>query len=402
LEQKERILRICDEVREISKSEENTAIMERWRPSGEDVSVTQGSSVWHGVPYVPLTGNSIVPYTIDPELSVWGTIIGFDPARYYQEPLYYLENHLKIKIERYRMFKDDSYVSTAVPIFIGVDLEPSMFGVKSIYMPGKDPALDSHDPVVCTKEDIDNLEMPDFYNSGIMPKVHRYYQQISEILPDDFSVIFPTWGRGPWGNAQHIMGFENLMTATIENPSMIHRLMEFLVKCQTKWLSDRAEFLGIPVGAGVMYNDEVNCQLYSSEVYEKFIYPYETLVTNNQNGITYWHSCGNASPIIRFVKQLKGLRLFDVSPWTDWETAAKQLRDTSIALEVRMHPTKDVLLADEAAIRAKIARVREVFTGFPVTVRADGLGMLSSIDKDLPKMLRWCSIADEMLHPANN
>ena len=132
------------------------------------------------------------------------------------------------------------------------------------------------------------------------------------------------------------------------------------------------------------------------------IYPYETAVTNKQNGITYWHSCGDASPIICFVKQLKGLQLFDVSPWTDWETAAKQLRGTSIALEVRMHPTKDVLLTDEAAIRAKIARVREVFDGFRVTVRADGLGMVSSINKDLPKMLRWCSIADEMLRPANN
>jgi len=175
--------------------------------------------------------------------------------------------------------------------------------------------------------------------------------------------------------------------------------MNFIVQCQCDWLSDRAFFLKQPLDIGVIYNDEVNCQLFSPAVYEEFIFPYEMAVAQYQNGISYWHSCGDSSPILRFVKQLKGLQMHDVSAWTtDWDIVSKALKGTGIALEVRMHPVRDVLYADEPHIRAKLARVRETFAGLPITVRADGMQLMSSLQNDVSKIRRWGEIADEMLH----
>ena len=98
------------------------------------------------------------------------------------------------------------------------------------------------------------------------------------------------------------------------------------------------------------------------------------------------------------VMKLKGLQLFDVSPWSQWNATAKKLMGSGIAAEVRMHPVKEVILADETHMREKLTKVRETFEGIPVTVRADGLGIVNSMERDLPKMIRWCRIADEILH----
>ena len=401
MEQKDRIAKLCDEVRKLADSRENFQILQRWQGVNQDtkdVSVTHGASVWHGVSSTLLTKNSIVPFTVDPEIACWSRILGFDMTEYYTNPLCYLENSLKTKLERFKVLKDDSYVTKLISIFIGVNLEPSMFGVPSVYQPDRDPANDSHSPVIHSHEDLDKLKAPDFKTSGIMPLVHRFYSEIRSALPEDFSVAFPIWGRGPWGVAQHLMGFENLMLAVYDDPDMVHRLMSFIVECQKEWLLARASFLGQELSLGVMYNDEVNCRVFSPAMYEEFVFPYETEIADFQNGITYWHSCGDSGPILKFVKKLKNLQMHDVSAWTDWDVAAVELKGTGIALEVRLHPVKDVLFASQEQMRDKLRRLRETFTGLPVTVRADGLQSVTNLKDDLKKICEWSAIANEMLH----
>jgi uroporphyrinogen-III decarboxylase len=394
---KERIKKLADEVREISESAENSRILRRWGSPAEDVGVTQGASVWHGIPYTPAGRESVIPYTIDPEIVLWSKILGFNMREYYQDPLCYLENSLKTKLFRYRTFADDSYMTKEVSIFIGVILEPSMFGISPVYPEDRDPWNDTHAPAVRDEADLENLKQPDFHSSGIMPLAHRFYSEIKEALPDDFSVAFPIWGRGPWGVAQHLAGFENLMLWTIDQPEFVHRLMGFIADAQCRWLKERADFLGIGLPIGVMYNDEVNCQLISPDMYREFIFPYEEKVAAFQNGISYWHSCGNTGPILKYVLKLPGLMMQDVSAWTDHKTASQEIAGTGIAAEVRLHPVQDVLYADEAHIRAQLKTIREVFQGIPLTVRADGMQLMGSVEHDVEKIRQWGKIASELL-----
>jgi hypothetical protein len=60
----ERIKKINDliaEVSELADSAENEQILKRWQPEGKDVSVTDGASVWHGIPTGTLSRTSVVP-----------------------------------------------------------------------------------------------------------------------------------------------------------------------------------------------------------------------------------------------------------------------------------------------------------------------------------------------------
>ena len=240
----ERMNRIRDlvaEVGELAESAGNERILHRWQPEGRDVSVTSGASVWHGVPTCTLTKSSVVPFTIDPETVFYAQALGFDLREYYLDPYCYLEHALRMKLYRYNTFGDDSYITKDVSLFLGVVLEPSMFGVTPIYPEDRDP-WNSLEPAVKILEDIKGLRQPDFYKSGIMPRCHEFYNTIREVLPDDFTVSFPLWGRGPWGVAQHLMGFEHLMIATLDEPEIVHALLERITDMQCVWLSQRAEF----------------------------------------------------------------------------------------------------------------------------------------------------------------
>lgn len=391
---------LCAQVRELSVSEQNGRILERWRPAEEkkDVSVTQGASVWHGVPSGKVTEKSSIPFTVDPEIMLWSRILDFDMQDYYTDPECYLVNNLKMKLYRYQEFQDDSYITRNISIFLGVIMEPSMFGVQPLYSHDADPWNATDKFVVAGPDDLNKLTKPDFYRSGIMPLAHRFYSELKEVLPDDFTVSFPIWGRGPWGVAQHLMGFENLYVSVLTQPDFIHELMNFLTECQMEWITEMAHFLGTEVPIGVMYNDEVNCQLLSPDIYREFIFPYELRISEFHKGLSYWHSCGKTHDLLPMVKKLFGLELYDVSAWTDWETSICEMQDTNIALEIRMHPVKDVLYAEEDEMRKKLLKVRKLFMGVPITVRADGQQLMRNLETDVQSIQKWSRIAAEILH----
>lgn len=383
-------------VRQLADSQENTTILQRWQDVGTDVSVTGGASVWHGVPTRTVTATSTIPFTVDPETVYYAKALGYQLRDHYLDPVAFLENTLRMKLLRYDLFGDDAYITKDVALFMGVVLEPSMFGVPPLYQKDRDP-WNEHVHVIHTPEDIEKLQQPDFFQSGIMPLCHRFYREIRDLLPEDFTVAFPLWGRGPWGLAQHMMGLENLYMSALEEPEFVEALLCKLTSFQKKWLRDRADFLGIDLPVGAMYNDEVNGNMVSPAIYEELIFPREQELAQFQNGISYWHSCGNTAPFLKHLKTMHRLEMYDCSAWTDWETVARELQGTDIAIEVRMHPIRDVLLADESHIRATLNRVRDVFGGMRVTVRADGFQVARNLEDDTRKIQEFSRIAAEML-----
>lgn len=56
-----------------------------------------------------------------------------------------------------------------------------------------------------------------------------------------------------------------------------------------------------------------------------------------------------------------------------------------------------MLLADEAHIRANLQRVRDVFGGMRVTVRADGFQVARNLEDDTRQIQKFSRIAAEML-----
>ena len=386
---REIIRRLFDEVRAISADPKNLERGRYWVP----VQNTARDH-WRGTPR-SRASLPHAPITVEPEITLWAKILGFDIRDFYQNPVTYLINSLRMSIYRFENWDDQTGIGLQIPIWLGVTLESSLFGARTVYTAEDYPWLD-REPVIKTRADLDRLEPPDFFSSGLMPLAHRYYQEIGELVGDDVKVSFHEWGRSPFGVAFHIRGMENLLPDMIDDPAFTHRLMRFLTDSRKKWVADRAKFLGTPVDKGNLYNDEVNIPTLSPRLYEEFVLPYEQELSAFHGGILYWHSCGDTTSLAPLISRIPNLEMFHVGPWTDGEACMKVFRG-AVPLEFCLHPVKDVQKADRHTMEKRLRGIAQVCDGSPYTVRADGIQLVEGLQHELSTIKEWISTADRVL-----
>jgi hypothetical protein len=386
---KEEIHRLSDRVREISIAPANLARGRYWVETQDTAQ-----DHWRGTPRsrgeLPRA-----PITIEPEITMWAKILKFSILDYYQDPLCYLKNYLKMMIYRYENWNDETVISCQVPIWLGVTLESSLLGAKTVFAEGEYPWIDRN-PVIRSEVDLERLEYPDFRKSGLMPQVHRYYEVMRDLLEDDFKVNFHEWGRSPIGVAFHVRGYENLLVDMIENPEFLHRLLIFITEARKRWTLDRARFLGRGVEKGNLYNDEVNTPSMSAGMYAAFALPYEKALSDFHGGILYWHSCGDTTALVERIAKIGSLEMFHVGPWTDGGVCMRVFQG-KVPLEFCLHPLKDVQHADEATMETRLRAIARTCGSSPYTVRADGIQLLHELKQDVESIQRFIDVADRVL-----
>jgi hypothetical protein len=386
---REEVRVLLERVREISMEEKNRKKTDFWEPQPETAR-----DHWRGTPK-PRRDVRRAPITVEPEIPMWGEMLGFNPKEYFVDPAVYVKSALRMMIYRYEHWSEDTCVAREIPIWLGVTFESSMFGARTIYADDQYPWLD-RDCIVGEKSDLDALEAPDFFRSGLMPLAHRFYEEIGGVLDDDFKVTFPEWGRSPFGVAFHLRGMENLSLDMIRDPGFFHRLMRFITDARKHWVEERAKFLHRNVEKGNLYNDEINCPTLSPGMYEELVLPYEVELSNFHGGILYWHSCGDNTLMLPFIKRIPGLEMLHVGPWTDVGNAARVFGG-SVPLEICLHPVRDVQSATPAWIERKLTDIKRACGSHAYTVRADGIQVLYGLAADLERISRWISVADRIL-----
>ena len=380
--------RLLEKVRELAQTEENERRSKLWRSQ-----IDTAEAYWHGSPRKEL---DCVPFTIEPEHEMWAKIFRFGLDDYYTQGLTYLVADLNMKIYRFENFLDGTPIGKDISLWMGAGFEASLFGMKQVYTKDKDPWI-GRQPLLKNKSYLDKLVVPDFYNAPAMLRVHQMYEDIKKSLEDDFSVIMPEWCRGPFGLACHLRGMENIIIDMREDPEFVHALMRFTTEARQKWTKQRAEFMKISIQAGSLYNDEVNVPLLSPRLYEEFVLPYEIKLSEFYGVITYWHSCGNTAILHRLIKCIPRLQMMHISPWTNLEESVVNFTDSDIALEIVLHPLLDVQKATEEKMSSHLSQIRSVTQGVPTTIRADGLQVISSVEKDIEKIKCWATIAQSIL-----
>jgi hypothetical protein len=383
-----------DRVRRIAQESKNLEKARFWEPAPETAR-----DHWRGTPR-PRRDLPRAPITVEPEITMWAKILGFRITDFYQDPVCYLTNSLRMTAYRYQNWDDETAIGLQVPIWLGVTLESSLFGARTIFEQDEYPWLD-REPVIRTEKDLDRLDYPDFRSSGLMPQAHRYYEVLRDLLDEDFTVTFPEWGRSPFGVAFHIRGYENLAADMATNPEFVHRLLAFLTEARRQWTLERARFLGREVEKGNLYNDEVNTPSMSPDMYERFALPYEQELSAFHGGILYWHSCGDTTAMVDRIARISRLGMFHVGPWTDGAVCMKVFQGR-MPLEFCLHPFQDVQHADEAAMVKRLRTIGSTCGGAPYTVRADGLQMVygpgaSGVEAGLRAIREWISTADRVL-----
>ena len=101
---------LMDRVREISQDQKNIEKNKFWEPHTDYTT-----DKWRGTPKVR-DNLPKAPIMVEPEMTMWGTMLGFKADEYYSDPVVYLKNLLKIMIYRYENFNEDTSVATEIPI----------------------------------------------------------------------------------------------------------------------------------------------------------------------------------------------------------------------------------------------------------------------------------------------
>lgn len=379
---------LIEKIRNLEGSKENERRMNAWKPI-----TNTAEAYWHGR---PKDGLLYIPFTIEPEHEMWGKILGFHLDKYYNDGPSYLLADLNMKVYRFENFRDETPIGRAVSMWMGAGFEASLFGMNQKFTQDKDPWL-GREPILKHTKNLDILPDPDFYNSQVMETVHRMYDDMKHMVPDDFSIVMPEWCRGPFGLACHLRGMDKITMDMVEDPLFVHDLMRLTTDARKKWTKQRADFMGVTIQPGSLYNDEVNIPLLSPCFYEEFVLPYEIELSKFYGGITYWHSCGNIVQLQKLIQNIPKLEMVHISPWSDLKKSVENFKNTDISLEVVLHPLEDVQNASPDQIKTHLTFIRSVTQGLPVTVRADGLQNITALEDDLTKIKEWEEIARDII-----
>jgi len=384
----ERIKGLCDQLRELAETEENERRQTLWeKPAGlPNVFIR----------HLPRPNTDTVPFIADLDREMWAPVLSIPIERIYAEPLVYLEFELKKKIYAFQHFQDDNPLTHFITIWRGCGLIESLLGLPQA------PAADGHEPwpgrnpILNDKEDLASLSLPDFRTSGAAPEVHRMYTEMREVLPDDFTVIFPEWDFGPFGISLHLRGMSRLPLDMLEDPEFIQWLMQFILEAKMHWSRERASFLGEPIQPLYMPSDDVSVPMISPQTYRDLVLPIEKKMSDFHGGMDYWHSCGKIDPLIPLIKEIPNLRMIHVSPFTDIKQAVQAIGRDHI-IEIVLNPIDDVENASQAQMEDKLHQVRHLCDGLHYTVRADAFQVFSSVENDLAQIKLWIDCCRRLL-----
>lgn len=326
-----------------------------------------------------------IPIIITLNMTFFARTLNIDLIDHYQKPEKYIEDSLKILSFQHKEILDDR-VKGGIVITYGEGFESSLFGSKPTFKSDTDPWVGK--PIIKTEEDLENLNYPDFYESGLMPKILKVYETAEKIVKGKIPVFFERWDRSPWGIAVHLRGLAELLMDTFRNPDFVHKLLTFITESRMRWEREKERFLGAKTESAYLYNDEVNAQVISPEIYQVFAYPYEKKLADfYSKGIFYFHSCGDITPFLDTISTIRGLTRLHISPATDFETAVHKLR-RKFVFEKRMHPLNDLGLCDAKTMELKIKEVLKV--GRETFMQLDP-GPIQ--DESLEKVKTWINAA---------
>lgn len=383
---KDETKKLIDKMAETVQGERNRYNAQFWQEQPP-----YGRMYYRGVPKRSKDGPR--PFVVEPDISLWAKILDFSVYDFFHDPEVYLNRQIQMNLHKSELFKDNTYFTGEITPYPGVVFELSLFGVECVFHKDTNPWINP-EPILQDYEDLEKLEKPDFYTSGLMPRVHEFYERFQEMAGDTLMVVFPDWLFSPFGIAVHLRGLTNLLVDLLVHPEWVHKLLSFITESHKEWIQERAKFLNQEIGKAKLFNDEVDCPVISPENYRDLILPHELELEKFHSGILYFHSCGNLSKLLPEIRKIKSLEMLHLGPWTDL-TGARDLFGEDTVFDICLEPINDVLKATDTDIHKRIGGIQEIFSGdYGYSIRADALQKMGEHHKeDYQKIIDWCNTA---------
>jgi len=384
------IASLLDQVHRSCESAENQRRLALWESRPFPI---RGENQWHGVPAYDTDSGRPMPVTAECLDKIWEPVLGLEMGRYFTEPDYFLEYHLRMRLEKFRRFADDTPLTRDIPVCFGVTHEAGMLGQKVLFTHGEEPTF-AKDPIVD-----ESSELPgsfDFDRNEYLAMVIPFWRRVKELAGQEFNVLFPEWYRGPQGVALYIRGFENFSLDLYLNPALAHRVLRYVTEAAKAYALWRSRFLDQPLTKGDLFNDDL--AIMSPQTYADFFLSYERELSDFYGGIAYWHSCGDVTPHVPEIHKLPDIDLLDFGVTMEDKAAGLAGLARPQALELRVFAKRHLQeSSDQEArdyVRGILRSCRQAGAKRYV-LRSSGMSLLLGAEKDLARLARWVELVRE-------
>ncbi|MCP4395813.1 MAG: hypothetical protein GY801_00675 [bacterium] len=383
------ITQLLDRLNTLYDSDENKRRWALWQQEDRQI---RGETQWHGIPKGSARDGDIMPVTAECLNTIWTELLGFRLDKYYQDPEYYLEYYLRMKLKKFTEFPDDTPLDRNIPLSFGVIFEAGTLGQSYHFLTDQEPALDPS-PVL-----FPDTELPvtfNFEHNELIQAAKDVYVKLKNLVGAEFTVIFPQWFRGPQGVALYLRGFENFLGEVYLNPAFIHKIMRYVTdaaKAYNQWLSD---YLEQPIEKGDLFNDDL--PIMSPASYREFILPYEQELSEFYGGIYYWHSCGDISKHTPEVLKVPNIDVLDFGVTMDDKRVGleKLPHPFDSTVELRVMAQAHIQNAADDEIRSYMEDIVACCQDIQLhkyVLRSSGMSVLLGAEDDLKQLRKWIEV----------
>lgn len=394
-----KITQLLDTLNTLYDSDENKRRWSLWLQGDRPV---RGETQWHGTPEGSARNGDIMPVTAECLNTIWTELLGFRLDRYYQDPEYYLEYYLQMKLKKFTEFPDDTPLDRNIPLSFGVIFEAGILGQHYYFLPDQEPAL-SPDAVLTP-----DTELPttfDFEHNALIQTAKNFYVKVKNLVGSEFTVIFPQWFRGPQGVALYVRGFENFLSELYLDPPFSHRLMRYVTDAAKAYIHWLSEYLEQPIEKGDLFNDDI--PIMSPRSYKEYILPYEQELSEFYGGIYYWHSCGDITKHVPEVVNVPNIDVLDFGVTMDDKRAGleKLPHPFDSTIELRVMAQKHIQHATDDEIRTYMEDIVACCQEMQLkkyVLRSSGMSVLLGAEDDLKRLRKWIEVTRRVQEQSTN
>jgi len=238
-------------------------------------------------------------------------------AEYFRNPEVQALYQLKERIDAFRELDDDRLeIGTIVGVTGGVVSHPSVIGCRIVFPEDDWPWIDVRYHPLDTPEKIDDFQVPEISEAGIMPQMIERYEKIKKLVGDLTEVSLGP-GDGvpdcPLQMAVYARGYSNLVRDMYTNPQLAHKLMRKMCDVGEAIHNFYRDFLGHELlelwSEEERLYDNFLCH-FSPSLIRKFVLPYYREWAKKY-GWEHWtiSSQGVLDPFIEVMTELPGDRI---------------------------------------------------------------------------------------------
>jgi len=203
---------------------------------------------------------------------------GIKIGEYWRDPRLSVEYQLRGWIDSFRDFEDDRpyVIPPDVGPLGGVVLHPTIAGCRAVFPEDDFAWIDLGYRALDTEEKIDDYQVPEVAEAGLMPETLERFEEIEDLAGDLLQVRIQGGNGGPLQMAAYTRGIRELIRDMHTNPDLVHKLMGKMVGVYRAIKVYYRDSWGIRYrGAdidGYFYDNPLS--YFSPRLVEEFVLPY--------------------------------------------------------------------------------------------------------------------------------